>query len=314
MKILFMGTPPFAVTSLKMLKDKGHDIIGVITKEDTPKGRGMTMLPPAVKIAAEELNIPVYQPSSVKTEEFTELLSSLDPELIAVVAYGKILPKNVLDYPKHGCINLHGSILPEYRGAAPMQRAVIDGKTETGVTIQEMAEGMDTGDILEIRKITIGENDTLEDVSNSLSLLGAEALSDVIDKLERGDIFPVKQDESLATYAAKILREEENIDFSLSAERIHNKLRGFYPAPLCRSYTPDGKLLKLALSRKTDKKTDKAPGTVIEADKHLYIACGGGSVIEIIKVLPEGKSLMAAADYLRGRKLKEGDILCGTKA
>ncbi len=313
MRIVFMGTPDFAVPSLKALHSAGHDIVACITKEDAPKGRKMILTPPPVKVAANELNIPVYQPKTLRDEAFAELLSKLDPELIAVVAFGKILPVNVLDYPKYGCINVHGSLLPEYRGAAPMQRVIMDGKTVTGITTMYMADGIDTGDMLLKREHDIGENETYGELSDVLSAMGAELLVETVALAAEGGLIRIPQDDSLATHAAKIDRSEEELNFEETAEVCHNRIRALSPAPMCRAFLPNGSLLKIAKTYKANETTDKPAGTVIEAEKRLLIACGNGTVLGVSELVPEGKQKMAAADYLRGRKLFCGDVLRGKK-
>ena len=312
MKILFMGTPDFALFSLKALVEcKKHDICGVITQPDKPKGRGYALLPPPVKVYAEQMGIPVYQPNTLKDEAFASLLDTLAPELIAVVAYGKILPKNVIDYPEYGCINVHGSLLPEYRGAAPMQRAVIDGKKVTGITTMYMAEGLDTGDMLLKYELPIGENDNFEVIHDSLGELGARALLDTVELLEKGEAVRIPQDDSLATYAKKIMKEDCLLDFSLDARTLHNLIRGLSPIPLAFTHTPDGKLLKVIESVIADEITEHAEddlGKVISLEGGIEIACKRGSV-RILRLLPEGKSRMTADDFIRGRKIAVGDKL-----
>ena len=240
MKILFMGTPDFALFSLRALVEAGEDVIGVVTQPDKPKGRGYTLTPPPVKVYALEKDIPVYQPNTLRGEEFANLLSELAPDLIVVVAYGKILPANVLDFPKYGCINVHGSLLPAYRGAAPMQRAIMEGQYETGITTQMMADGIDTGDILLISKVAIEENDNFETIHDKLGECGAETLLATIKELREGTLTRTKQDDSLATYAAKIEKSDCLIDFTKSANEVHNQIRGLSPIPLAFTYTPDG--------------------------------------------------------------------------
>ena len=310
MKVLFMGTPDFAVPTLEALVKGGYDVIGAVTQPDKPKGRGYQLMPPPVKVYALENNIPVYQPATLRGEEFAEQLASLAPEVIVVVAYGKILPVNVLDYPKYGCVNVHGSLLPEYRGAAPMQRAIIDGKTETGITTMLMAAGLDTGDMLLKESVAIGEDDNFEDIHDRLASVGAELLIKTLEGLEAGEITPEAQDDSRSTYAAKIEKSDCAIDFSLDAKVIHDKIRGLSPIPLSFTHTPDGKLLKIAKSRLADAdKTPKClPGTVIEVGEDIKVACGKG-VISLLTVLPEGKGRMSAADFVRGRKIAAGDLL-----
>ena len=309
-KILFMGTPDFALFSLRALVEAGEDIIGVVTQPDKPKGRGYTLTPPPVKVYALENNIPVYQPNTLRGEEFANLLSELSPDLIIVVAYGKILPANVLEFPKYGCINVHGSILPAYRGAAPMQRAIMEGQTETGITTQMMADGIDTGDILLISKVAIQENDNFETMHDKLGECGANTLLDTLKELRAGTLTRTKQDDSLATYAAKIEKSDCFIDFAKSAKEVHNQIRGLSPIPLAFTYTPDGKMLKVTATEIAKREGTLAPaGTVLSlAGGKIEVACGIGSVF-ILSVLPEGKKRMAASDFINGRKIAVGDVL-----
>ncbi len=310
MKILFMGTPDFALFSLRALVEAGEDIIGVVTQPDKPKGRGYTLTPPPVKVYALEKNIPVYQPHSLRGEEFANLLAELSPDLIVVVAYGKILPANVLEFPKYGCINVHGSLLPAYRGAAPMQRAIIDGCSETGITTQMMADGIDTGDILLMDKVSIEENDNFETIHDKLGECGAETLLSTLKELRAGTLTRQKQDDSLATYAAKIEKTDCLIDFTKTACEVHNQIRGLSPIPLSFTYTPDGKMLKVPTTEIAKREGVLAPaGTVLSLNGgKIEVACGIGSV-SILSVLPEGKKRMAAADFINGRKIAVGDVL-----
>lgn len=310
MKILFMGTPDFALFSLRALVEAGEDIIGVVTQPDKPKGRGYTLTPPPVKVYATEKGIPVYQPNTLRGEEFANLLAELSPDLIIVVAYGKILPANVLEFPKHGCINVHGSLLPAYRGAAPMQRAIMEGQTETGITTQMMADGIDTGDILLINKVSIQENDNFETMHDKLGECGANTLLDTLKELRAGTLTRTKQDDSLATYAAKIEKSDCFIDFTKSAKEVHNQIRGLSPIPLAFTYTPDGKMLKVTATEIAKREGTLAPaGTVLSlAGGKIEVACGVGSV-SILSVLPEGKKRMAATDFINGRKIAVGDVL-----
>ena len=310
MRILFMGTPDFALPTLRELCAAGHDIVGAVTQPDKPKGRGHHLTPPPIKVFALERNIPVYQPLTLRGEDFAALLSELDPEMIVVVAYGKILPQNVLDYPKYGCVNVHGSLLPEYRGAAPMQRAIIDGKTVTGITTMLMAAGLDTGDMLLRCEVEIGENDNFEDIHDRLSEAGANLLIETVEKLEKGEIIPEVQDDSKSTYAAKIEKSDCLLDFSLDARTLHNLIRGLSPVPLSFTHTPNGKLLKVVESRVCDdEKTVKSlPGTVLSVGEDIRVACGKG-ILSLTVVVPEGKGRMSAADFVRGRKIAEGDLL-----
>lgn len=310
MKVLFMGTPDFAIPTLKALYESGEEIVGVITQPDKPKGRGYTLTPPPVKAWALEKGLEVYQPATLKDEAFAELLSKLDPELIVVVAFGKILPKSVLDYPKHGCINVHGSLLPKYRGAAPMQRAIIDGEKVTGVTIMYMDVGLDTGDMLYKSEVEIAEDDNFENIHDKLAECGADALIKTVGLIKSGNAVREKQDDGLSTYAAKIEKNDCLLDFSKSAEELHNLIRGLSPIPLSFTHTPDGKLLKITSARIVDRDSvsDKGAGTVVALDGEITVVCGKGK-IALTGVLPEGKGRMGAAEFIRGRKVNIGDLL-----
>ncbi len=311
MKILFMGTPDFAVFSLDALVGAGEEIVGVVTQPDKPKGRGYALTPPPVKVYATDKGIPVYQPNTLRDEAFAELLESLAPELIVVVAYGKILPANVLDYPKYKCVNVHGSLLPEYRGAAPMQRAIIDGKKTTGITTMYMGVGLDTGNMILKREVTIEENDNFEDIHDKLGVCGAELLVETVEEIKKGTAPSIPQDDSLATYAAKIEKADCLIDFSRDAQAVHDLIRGLSPIPLSFTHTPDGKLLKVLESRADVSADTKGAecGTVISLDGgEICVACGKG-VVKLLRVLPEGKGRMSSADFIRGRKIAVGDVL-----
>ena len=308
MRILFMGTPDFAKVCLEGLVKAGEEIVGVVTQPDRPKGRGYNLVPPPVKVYAEEQGFSVYQPLTLKDEAFAELLAELDPELIAVVAYGRILPKSVLDYPKYGCVNVHSSVLPLYRGAAPMQRAIMDGRKETGITTMYMAEGLDTGDILEVMKTPIGEEDNFEDIHDRLAAMGAELLPRTVKGIENGTVTPTPQDDSLACYAEKINKEDCLIDFTKSARRVHDLIRGISPIPLAFTYL-GGKMLKVVSARVVREEGSGEAGKVIDlSDGSIHVACGEG-VIALTAVRPEGKGTMNAADFIRGRKVAVGDLL-----
>ncbi len=304
-----MGTPDFALFSLKALVEGGENVVGVVTQPDKPKGRGYQLLPPPVKVYAMEKNIPVYQPNTLRGEEFAALLEEIAPDMIVVAAYGKILPNNVLEYPSYGCINVHGSLLPKYRGAAPMQRAIIDGETETGITIMYMADGIDTGDMILKRSAPIGENDNFEDIHDRLGLLGGVALLEAIAMIKNGTSERIPQDDSLSNYAAKIEKSDCELDFSLDARTLHNKIRGLSPFPLSFTHTPDGKLLKIVKGWVVeDYDNHENAGEIVALDGVIRVACGRGT-LEIVTVLPEGKGRMHAADFIRGRKLNVGDVL-----
>ncbi len=307
MRILFMGTPDFAKVCFESLIQTKHEIVGVVTQPDKPKGRGYVLMPPPVKTSALANNIEVYQPSTLRDEAFEQLLNKLDPELIIVVAYGKILPKNVLEYPKYGCINVHGSLLPKYRGAAPIQRAIIDGEKTTGITTIYMEDGIDTGDMIEMFEIAIRDDDTFETLHDKLADLGAYALISTLKCIESGNVKRYKQDDSKSTYATKIEKKDCLVDFSKSAESIYNQIRGTYPFPISYAFL-NGKMIKFISSFVSDKKTDEKCGTVISLEKGvIYVSCGEG-VIGIEKVLPEGKGRMNASDFINGRKISVNDM------
>lgn len=309
MRILFMGTPDFALFSLRALVESGEQVIGVVTQPDKPKGRGYTLTPPPVKVYATEQGIPVYQPNTLRGEEFAALLSELDPDLCVVAAYGKILPANVLDYPKHGCINIHGSLLPEYRGAAPMQRAIIDGKRETGITTMMMDVGLDTGDMLLTESVTIESDDNFETVHDKLGACGARVLLRTLAELRAGTLTRKKQDDSLATYAAKIEKSDCLIDFSRDAQTVHDQIRGLSPIPLAFTHTPDGRMLKVIAAEPAEWQGDAPLGSVVSLEGgKITVACGTGA-IALLTVLPEGKKRMQAADFINGRKIAVGDLL-----
>ncbi len=310
MRIVFMGTPDFALYSLRALCEAGEDVVGVVTQPDKPRGRGYVLTPPPVKVYAAERGIPVYQPATLKNGAFDAELAALDPELIIVVAYGKILPRSVLEYPKHGCINVHGSLLPALRGAAPMQRAIMDGHPITGITTMYMAEGLDTGDMLLRAEVAIEENDNFESVHDKLAACGAGVLLDTIAALKAGTLTATPQDDALATYAQKIEKEDCLIDFSADAKVVHDRIRGLSPIPLAFTHTPDGKLLKVPAAEIGDRSDAylAAPGTVLSIDSGIEVACGCGS-IRLLTVTPEGKKSMPAKDFINGRKLRVGDIL-----
>ncbi len=311
MRIVFMGTPDFALVSLRALCEAGEDVVGVVTQPDKPRGRGYVLTPPPVKVYAEERGIPVYQPTTLRNGAFDETLAELAPELIIVVAYGKILPKSVLDHPKHGCINVHGSLLPAYRGAAPMQRAIMEGQAVTGITTMYMAEGLDTGDMLLRAEVAIEEDDNFESIHDKLAACGASVLLDTVAAVKAGTLVAVPQDDTLATYAAKIEKADCLIDFSADARTVHNIIRGLSPMPLAFTHTPDGKLLKIpsaAVAQSASVGSLAPAGTVLSLADGIEVACGHGS-IRLLTVTPEGKKSMPAKDFINGRKIAVGDRL-----
>ena len=310
MKIVFMGTPDFAVGSLQALCESGkHEILAVVTQPDRPKGRGNKLLQTPVKEYALAQGLTVYQPQKVKTPEFVELLHELQPELIVVAAFGQFLSKEILELPKYGCINVHASLLPKYRGAAPIQYAIIKGEKESGVTIMQMDIGMDTGAMLDKVVVPIAENTTMGELHDALREQGAALLLEVIDKIAAGTAVAEPQDNEQATYATLLDRSMEHIDWSKTAQEVHNLIRGFNPAPSTFTKLPNGKSLKIWGSKMTDKSSAAAAGTVIETGKHsFFVACGEG-VLEIIEVQPESKKRMPAQVFLNGRGVQEGDLL-----
>ena len=310
MRIVFMGTPDFAVGSLQALCESGkHEILAVVTQPDRPKGRGNKLLQTPVKEYALEQGLTVYQPQKVKTPEFVELLHELQPELIVVAAFGQFLSKEILELPKYGCINVHASLLPKYRGAAPIQYAIIKGEKESGVTIMKMDIGMDTGAMLDKVVVPIAENTTMGELHDALREQGATLLLQVIDKIAAGTAVAEPQDNEQATYATLLDRSMEHIDWSKTAQEVHNLIRGFNPAPSTFTKLPNGKSLKIGGSKMTDKSSAAAAGTVIETGKHsFFVACGEG-VLEITEVQPESKKRMPAQVFLNGRGVQEGDLL-----
>lgn len=307
MKIVFMGTPDFAVPCLEALIAAEHDVVGVFTQPDKPKGRKQVLTPPPVKTAALTHNIPVFQPTSLKTGEAYEILKELSPDLIAVVAYGKILPKEILDLPEYGCINVHASLLPDLRGAAPIQWSIINGLKVTGVTTMFMDVGLDTGDMLLKTEVEIGENENCEELHDELSVKGAQLLIKTIDELKAGTAARIPQSGE-STYASILTKDLSPIDWSLPAQKIHDKVRGLYLWPSA-STVFEGKKLKVHTSVITGEKSSKSPGTVIKSDGALHIVCGDGSVLELLEVQYEGGKRMKAVDFLRGHAIAVNTVL-----
>lgn len=304
MKIIYMGTPDFAVPALKSLASSKHEVCAVFTQPDKPRGRKMILTPPDVKVCAQSLDIPVYQPESMKNGDALEIIGRYNPDVIVVAAYGKILPKAVLDAPKFGCVNIHGSLLPKYRGAAPIQQSVLNGDRVTGITTMLMDVGLDTGDILLTEETEIGENETSGELFDRLAELGGKLVLKTLSALEKGEITPKKQDESLATHTSKIDKSLCPIDFSKSAFEVHNKVRGLNPWPVATTKI-GGKNVKV-YSTRLCQKSGKI-GEIIST-KPLVVGCGDKSV-EILELQPEGKKRMTADAFLAGHKLEIGDII-----
>lgn len=302
-RILFMGTPDFACVSLDALYEAGHEICAVITRADKPKNRGMQLAPPPVKELALARGTPVYQPTTLRGGEAAAYIRDIAPELIVVVAYGKILPKEILDIPPCGCINVHPSLLPKYQGAAPIQWAILNGETMTGVTIMQMAEGLDTGDVLSQTETEILPEETSGQLFERLSVQGAKLLVDAIPAIVSGERKGIPQDPALATYAKPIRRERSPVDWTRSVREILCQIRGLNPWPMATMELA-GKVFKLHAAHAGRGDLTVPPGTILSAgDAGLEIACGDGSVI-ITRLQPPGKKPMATADYLRGNPIE----------
>ncbi len=308
MKIVYMGTPDFAVLPLKALVEKGYDVVGVFTQPDKPVGRKAILTAPPVKTLAVENNIPVFQPNSLKNGEGVKILNELNPDVVIVVAYGKILPKDFLEFPTYGCINIHGSLLPKYRGAAPIQRCVLDGEKYAGVTSMQMDEGLDTGDML-LKTITeIGENETSGELFDRLAVMGADLLIETLVALEKGELKPEKQNDEESTYASMLDKTMSPVDWSKSAIEVHNHIRGMDPWPVAQTVL-EGKNLKLFKSELVDNEGSGAPGTMKVTKKGLVVYCGDSKPVFIREVQYEGKKRMAAADFFRGHPVEDGTVL-----
>jgi methionyl-tRNA formyltransferase len=308
LRLVFMGTPEFAVPSLKALIDSRHNVVAVVTQPDRPKGRGRALTQSPVKELAEKHKIEVIQPPGAKEKGFIQRLKELNPDLIVVIAYGHILPKPILDIPSLGCINVHASLLPKYRGASPINWAIIEGEVETGVTTILMDEGMDTGDILLTGKTTIEKDDNYENLQKRLSLLGADVLLKTIESMKEGTLKLVTQRDSDATYASLLKKEDGLINWNLEAKRINNIIRGLNPWP--GTFTNwKGKRLKILSGSTLPASINDVPGTVIRKDSDgIQIATKKG-VFLITKLQPENKRAMEAKDFLKGYDIKEGEVL-----
>ncbi|PWM27606.1 MAG: methionyl-tRNA formyltransferase [Oscillospiraceae bacterium] len=312
MKVLFMGTPDFAKTAFERLCDNKFELVGAVTQPDKPKGRGYLLMPPPVKEAALSHGIQVLQPQTLKNEEFKNDLKRLSPDVIVVAAYGKLLPNYVLNTPKYGCVNIHASLLPRWRGAAPIQRCIMAGDKKTGITTMLMDEGLDTGDILESSETEISDTDNFETLHNRLSMLGAELIVSTLRKIENGkrENLRRKQSNENTTYAAKIEKSDCVINFEKSNVEIFNTIRALSPSPLSYSML-HGKRIKFTeakLPSATTEYKNAVPGTVVSVSEGIItVKCGKGN-IEITGVLPEGKKRTPSADFIRGRGICEGDL------
>ncbi len=304
MRVVFMGTPDISATCLKKIIADGFDVVGVYTQPDRPKGRGMKLVQSPTKEVAVAHGIPVFQPENFRSEESVQQLRELKPDICAVVAYGRILPQKILDVPTLGCVNIHASILPAYRGSAPYQWAVLDGLTETGVTAQHMVLQMDAGDVIDVAKTPIGENETAGELLDKLAVLGAGLLSRTLTKFMQGKVEATVQDESKVTLAPMLDKSMSPIDWSKSAQQIHNHVRGLHPWPVATAEL-GGTKFKIHQTVLVDGTTDKPAGMPVELNKTgLRVACGDGRMVEIRQLQAEGGKRMAAPDYFRGHPLE----------
>ena len=306
--VIFMGTPDFSVPVLRRILNDGYNVIAVVTQPDRPVGRKRVMTTPPVKTEAVKHGIPVLQPEKIRNKEELEKVISLKPDLIITAAFGQILPKELLEAPKYGCINVHASLLPELRGGAPIHYAIIEGKKKTGITIMYMEEKLDAGDILTQVEVPISETDTVGSLHDKLSEAGSTLLSETLPRLLRGELTPIKQKDGEATFAFNIKREQERVDWSKGGEQIYNQIRGMNPWPVAYT-TLDGQVVKLWESEKVrDTKAGK-PGEVLKLEGNgIIVATGNETAVKIVKLQPSGKKPMEAEEFLRGAgsKLERG--------
>lgn len=307
MRIVFMGTPDFAVPCLQALLEGDEEVVGVFTQPDKPKGRGHKVQAPPVKELAQRYGIPVFQPTSLRTEEAYDLLLELNPDLMVVVAYGKILPKRILELPPLGCVNVHASLLPKYRGAGPIQWSVLNGEEKTGVTTMYMAEGIDTGDMIFREETPIGENETASELHDRLSLLGAKVLIKTVEAVKNHTAPREKQDDALSSHAPMLTKELSEIDFTKPAQLVHNQIRGLSTWP-CAVTTLQGKRLKVYRSELAPSFHGK-PGEVL-CNKTFVVGCGENTALRFVEVQFEGSKRMSSEDFLRGKQI-ELHTVCG---
>ena len=307
-RALFFGTPAFSVPCLDALVGVA-EVVGVVCQPDKPVGRGLTLTPPPVKVRATELGLPVAQPTKLKSGDFPDWMRAQNADVALVVAYGRILPQAILDTPRLGCINVHASLLPKYRGAAPITWAVVRGETESGVTLMQMDAGMDTGAMLELYPTPIGEDETAGELGDRLSAIGARAVREGLPKYVAGGYTPIAQDGAGATMAPMLKKEDGVIDWSKPARAVHDHVRGMSPWPGAQTLVK-GKLLKVHATKRSEfARPGAAPGEVLVADKSgVLVACGEGAV-ELLRVQLEGKKAVRGADWVAGRGVTEGDRL-----
>jgi methionyl-tRNA formyltransferase len=312
MRVLFMGSGAFALPSLEALLDSSHEVLALVTQPDKPAGRGHEVRMPRTKVLALRRGLPVHQPPKVRAPESIERVRAIAPEVIVVVAYGQIIPQAILDIPKHGTVNVHASLLPRYRGAAPIQWAIARGETETGVTTMLMDAGLDTGPILLQRKVAIDDSDTGGSLEAQLAPLGAELLLETLDRWGRGEIHPIPQADAEATLAPRIKKEDALVEWSRPAREIHQRVRAFDPWPVAFVPLPGGAALRIWKTREVASGLagDLPPGHIVRAEgDSLVVACGGRTALLVDEVQPAGKDRMTAAAFARGRRLGPGDAL-----
>ncbi|WP_019639072.1 methionyl-tRNA formyltransferase [Paenibacillus fonticola] len=312
MNIVFMGTPDFAVPSLEALLREGYNVVAVVTQPDRPQGRKKILTPTPVKEAAQRHGIPVLQPHRMRSPEAIEEIAALQPDVIVTAAYGQILPKAVLDLPKYGCLNVHGSLLPKYRGGAPIQRSIINGEKETGITLMYMAEGLDTGDMIAKSAVTIGDEDTSGTMFDKLSAAGAALLTEQLPLIIEGRAGRIPQNESEATYAPNLSREDERIDWAASSRDIYNRVRGL--VPYSGGYTLwNGEVFKIWATKLVEgegvQASGQAPGTVLDlSERGIEVKTGDTSIL-LTRIQPAGKKAMDASEFIRGGVMKPGTVL-----
>ncbi|MFC5712200.1 methionyl-tRNA formyltransferase [Thalassorhabdus alkalitolerans] len=309
MKILFMGTPDFSVPVLQRILKEGHEVVGVVTQPDRPKGRKKTLTPPPVKVEAEKHDLPVFQPEKIREKDQLSPILETNPEIVVTAAYGQLLPNELLDAPLYGCINVHASLLPKYRGGAPIHQAIIDGEKESGISIMYMVEKLDAGDVLSQVRVPIDEKDTVGTLHDKLSEAGADLLSDTLIKIKEGTIQAEPQNENKVTFASNIQRGQELLDWNKTGEELYNQIRGMNPWPV--AYTVyNEKPVKIWWAEKTASPKKGKPGEVLSIEENgIIVGTGDDTAIKIKELQPSGKKRLKASDYLRGAgtALKEGD-------
>ena len=308
MKIVFMGTPEFAVPCLQKIIDEGHEVLAVVTQPDKPKGRGKKLAMPPVKELALKYNIDVYQPVKAREDSFVEKLKEINPELIVVVAFGQILPKSILDIPKFGCVNVHASLLPKYRGAAPLNWVIINGEEKTGVTTMYMDVGLDTGDMILKSEIPLDDEITAGELHDKMMVQGAEVLKDTIDLISKGEAPREKQNDEETCYSPIMDKSLGNIDWSKSATDIHNLIRGVNPWPSAYT-TYDKQTMKIWKTKVLDKLSEKTPGTILSVDKNGIEVITGDKVLQISEIQMSGKKRMIVSEYIKGNDISTGIVL-----